>query len=99
MRNIGARDYRLDLLKAVAITFVLIWHLKPVDVTAIPAPATVFNGILEQIPIVLGIFYYQVTLIGVPLFIIVSLYLFYGKIGADNYFRKRMIRILQIFAF
>lgn len=89
------RDNRLDFLKAISIIFVLIWHLRPL------------SFILDKdthiiIFFTAKIFKYlelQICLIAVPLFYIISLYLFFIKKPDNQYFIFRITRILKIFLF
>lgn len=90
------RDYGLDTLKAVSITFVLLWHLQPfryflqVDITIVNKIFIVFFHILN----------FQIFLTAVPVFILVSIYLFFEKAQKNyHYLKKRVIRIFQLFAF
>lgn len=90
-----ARDNRLDTLKAISIIFVLIWHLRP------------FNFILDKdthtyIYLIAKIFInleLQLFLTAVPLFYIVSLYLFLIKNPDIKYFKSRIIKVLKTFLF
>jgi hypothetical protein len=88
------RDYDLDLLRSIGIILVVLWHLLPIrwDVDKLTFG---FNpGYL------LYFFYTQFTLIAVPLFYIISIYLFYLKSNNSfPYFKKRMIRISILFIF
>lgn len=89
------RDNRLDTLKAISIIFVLIWHLCP------------FNFILDKnthliiyiAAKILRNVELQLFLTAVPLFYIVSLYLFLIKNPDNKYFKSRIIKILKIFSF
>ena len=90
-----ARDNRLDTLKAISIIFVLIWHLRPfyfiLDKNTnsfIYIAAKIFRN-LELL----------LFLIAVPLFYIVSLYLFLIKKPDNKYFKSRIIKIFNIFSF
>lgn len=87
------RDHRLDLLKAVAIAMVVFWHLQQ---GRQPGPAFVPN---PATPIQL--YNYQVSLVAVPTFLLVSLVLFFRKLepGDLSYLRKRFVRIGGAFAF
>lgn len=88
------RDSSLDALKAVSICFVLIWHLHPVGFSIRPNAHKL--AFLPQY--LVKIFEYQVLLVAVPTFIIVSLYLFFLKQG-NNYFKKRIYHLLKVFLF
>lgn len=61
--EVGARDRRLDSLKGVAIILVLLWHLQP------------FAG-LGRLWRISWVFNWQLSLLGVPVLYLVSLYLF-----------------------
>lgn len=97
MDNFLQRDTRLDYVKALAISLVLIWHLKPIDILSTNKSAIfikVFNFLWWQ-------FNLQVTLVAVPLFLLVSLFLLYQKIKTHplDYIHKRCRRIGEVFLF
>lgn len=95
MRDNTGRDPRLDLAKALAISFVLFWHLKPLKLEK--------SGslILSTFDTLIKSFYVHITLIAVPLFIIVSLYIFYQRIecSSNNYIAKRIRRLGEVYIF
>ena len=87
------RDAGLDLLKAISIIFVLLWHLQPFKFFQ-------ESGIISNIfNYLLDIFNIQVSLTAVPIFIVVSLYLFFATSNNHNDLKKRLARILQVFIF
>lgn len=93
------RDYRLDLLKALAMLLVLFWHLQPVKVLASSDRSagsfSIVSGIVQA-------FNYQITLIAVPSFLIVSLYLFLKRSETSNsiyHMIGRIRRPLKLFIF
>jgi len=83
------REPRLDRLKAIALSFVLVWHLHPIYVDGSRAIAAVVRW-----------FDFEISLTAVPTFILVSLLLFYPKaaLGARA-LAKRLWRLTQIFLF
>jgi hypothetical protein len=89
------RDNRLDALKAISITFVLIWHLHPIsfliDNQTHPIILVVAK-IVKDLEV-------QLTLTAVPLFYLVSLYLFFLKNQNLEYLQSRLIKLSKIFAF
>lgn len=92
------RDHRLDVIKAISIILVLCWHLQPLDITAPKLTDFHISGIFRE-----GIktFYSQVTLLGVPSFILVSLYLYFQNLNdrGYSYTRTRLVHLLKLFAF
>lgn len=90
------RDTRLDLAKAIAILLVLFWHLQPIIILG--TNRTIFSSIIE---FWLMQFYNQITLIAVPVFILVFLYLYYQKAEAAplEYLNKRWRHLVALFAF
>lgn len=97
MKDGQERDIRLDLTKAIAISLVLIWHLQPIQVTLTEGSGLFVKLLkygMEQ-------FYYQVSLVAVPLFFLVSIFLYFEK-TRDNVFeytKKRFIRVAKVFLF
>jgi fucose 4-O-acetylase-like acetyltransferase len=91
------RDYRLDILKALCISLVLIWHLETIDIST-RIQAYHVNIILKE---AIKAFYFQVTLLAVPTFFIVSLYLLYRKLegSGQGYFVKRLSHLIALFLF
>lgn len=97
MDNKPERDPRLDLAKAIAISLVLLWHLQPLQLNVTGESAfsiKLLKFLVEQ-------FNYQITLLAVPLFLLVSIFLFFGKMQGQvaDYSRKRLLRIFEIFLF
>lgn len=91
------RDAGLDTIKAVSILLVVIWHIQPVRIGGMfsSAPAAVLS--LES---VVRFFYLHITLLAVPAFLLVSLYLFILKsLQQPVYWKKRLIRLVQIYIF
>jgi len=92
------RDSRLDLIKAICIVLVLFWHLQPIDIAAPKLTQYHFDLLLKE-----GIktFYLQVTLLAVPTFLLVALYLYFGKLAKHGYkyLWIRLPRLIQIFLF
>ncbi len=97
--NFESRDYRLDILKATSIIFILFWHLKPLEISLIKE--TERNILCKFSTYLLYEFFYkQITLVAVPTFIVVSLFLFYGKLSQKKeYFKSRMNRLIELFVF
>jgi len=88
------RDYRLDLLKALAITLVLIWHLQPIKISTVHSSSQIgihIHSLLNWI--------YLKTLVAVPIFYFVSLLLFFKKTPSYLDLGKRVKRLLNIFLF
>ena len=87
-KGIQGRDLRLDTLRALAIVLVLLRHLQPLKFSSgFPAQHMSF-------------FHYQVTLVAVPIFYIVSLFLFYSH-SLDNttYLKRRLRRLSKLYVF
>lgn len=90
------RDYRLDVLKAISIVFVLLWHIQPVNFT-LTAPSDNFSFILKFL---IAGFNFQLSLIAVPTFYIVSLFLFFKKSKHDiTHSNKRIKRTTKVYLF
>lgn len=91
-----ARDAGLDIIRAVSIVLVVIWHLQPMNAEMLPATTAValWGGWAIKI------FYLNISLLAVPSLILISLYLFVAKLSEDeNYWKKRFLRLLQIYVF
>lgn len=79
------RNNSLDALKELSIAFVFIWNLRPfqfilndsTDVTVL-----VIAKILRDLEL-------QLSLTAVPIFYIVSLYLFFQESGGVKYLKKK----------
>lgn len=89
------RNNSLDALKALSIAFVFIWHLRPFqfiinDSTHITV--LVIAKIMRDLEL-------QLSLTAVPIFYIVSLYLFFQKSGGVTYFQKRITKLIKIYLF
>ena len=69
-----SRNYQLDIIKAIAISFVLIGHLETIDISAPKLQAYNFNIILKQAII---FFYFQIIFLAVAYFLLVSLFLYF----------------------
>ncbi len=79
--EVETRDARLDALKGVAIVLVLLWHLQP------------FAG-LGRFWRLTWVFNWQISLLGVPVLFLVSLYLFDRRASrGPSYAAKRLGRI------
>jgi len=56
------------------------------------------GSICHQVPN--QIFYWDISLLAVPTFILISLYLFVGKLSeAGDYWKKRFLRLIQVYVF
>ncbi|GFK94168.1 hypothetical protein NNJEOMEG_02008 [Fundidesulfovibrio magnetotacticus] len=85
------RRASLDWLKALLITFVVVWHARPwlLDAQAPFLARACF-----------GFFYFHATTLAVPTFLLVSLYLYFqGREAKPGYFGRRMARLLQLYLF
>ena len=89
------RDHRLDVLKAISIIFVLIWHLRPLSFI-LDKNTHIIIFLTAKIVRDLEL---QLCLTAVPLFYVVSLYLFFIKKPDFKYFLSRIIKIFKIFVF
>lgn len=89
------RDSRLDVIKATAIIFVLIWHLHPISFFIDENS----HAIIFTIAKIIKDLELQLTLTAVPLFYIISVYLFFLKKPDKNYLKNRIIKIIKIFGF
>ncbi|NER27548.1 MAG: hypothetical protein F6J89_07910 [Symploca sp. SIO1C4] len=75
------RDERLDFVKAISISLVLIGHLKPIIILSLQTPYAfikITHSILSQL-------FVNSILIAVPLFILTSLFLLFQKLQASGY--------------
>jgi hypothetical protein len=90
---IQGRDFRLDLLRAVAICLVLLWHIQPFNFEAVNSSADWLHRLPQYL--VSG-FNQQFTFFAVPTFCLVSLYLFYSHISF-SYFKRRMARLAVLY--
>ncbi len=84
----------LDTAKAVAISFVIFWHLKPLGIGDSVAGAT-----REHMQFALAVLYKQVAVSAVPLFMLVSLHLLYSKLEELGvvYALRRIRRLAALF--
>lgn len=91
-----ARNAGIDILKALCIVLVVIWHCQPVTPSMLPdnyAAALLGKQVLE-------FFYRNISLLAVPSFILISLYLFVGKLSeTEDYWKKRLPRLIQVYVF
>jgi hypothetical protein len=81
------RDPRLDRLKAIAISLVLVWHLHPIYVEG-------SRAVDEAV----RFFDFEMSLTAVPTFLLVSFALFYRRAGAGG-LAARLWRLFQIYLF
>ncbi|MEH1965075.1 acyltransferase family protein [Nostoc sp.] len=89
------RNNSLDILKALSIAFVLIWHLRPFRfIINNSTHVTVFliAKIIRDLEL-------QLSLTAVPIFYIVSLYLFFQKTSGVKYFQTRITKLIKIYLF
>jgi fucose 4-O-acetylase-like acetyltransferase len=95
--NALQRDTRLDFAKAIAISLVLFWHLVPIRIL-VTEKSTVLTKIIG---FGLTQFYLQISLVAVPMFLLVSMYLFYQKIEDSTLegMSKRVLRIGRVYLF
>jgi peptidoglycan/LPS O-acetylase OafA/YrhL len=91
-----SRDAGIDIIKAICIVLILIWHLQPISGGMLP-----YNNYASFLgKEAIRLFYYNITLLAVPTFILISLYLFIKKASQiENYWKKRAMRLIQIFLF
>jgi len=90
------RDVGIDLLKAICIVLVVVWHSKPISAVMLPDHHVIalWGGKVLQF------FYFNISLLAVPSFILISLYLFIGKLSrVEDYWKKRLLRLVQIYVF
>ena len=90
------RNHALDLLKAVAIVGVVLWHAQPVTIVS-SSSGIVATG-LKILFYALG---YHVALLAVPTFLAVSLYLFADRaaLRGPSYLMARLRRLTLVFGF
>ncbi len=91
-----SRDNGLDTLKSLAITLVLAWHLHPIKFLVNHESSLILNSLNQFIENILEP---QITLTAVPIFYIVSLYLFFQKTPNLSYLEKRIFTIGKLFIF
>jgi hypothetical protein len=90
------RNAGIDIIKAISIVLVLIWHIQPVTKEMLPSNSQTALWCNEA----LNFFYINLTLLAVPAFILVSLYLFINKVSQiENYWKQRLVRLIQVFLF
>ncbi|RCJ23888.1 hypothetical protein A6S26_20005 [Nostoc sp. ATCC 43529] len=89
------RNNSLDTLKALSITFVFIWHLRPFQFI-IDDSSQIHVLMIAKIIRDLEL---QLSLTAVPIFYIVSLYLFFKKFNDIKYLRKRLTKLIKIYLF
>ncbi|MCC5642247.1 acyltransferase [Nostoc sp. CHAB 5824] len=89
------RNNSLDALKALSIGFVLIWHLRPFEFIindSTNVTVLIIAKILRDLEL-------QLFLTAVPIFYIISVYLFFQKVGSVKYFQKRITKLIKIYLF
>jgi hypothetical protein len=91
-----SRNAGIDIIKAISIVLVLIWHIQPVTKEMLSSNYQTALLCSEA----LNFFYINLTLLAVPTFILVSLYLFITKAcRIDDYWKQRLMRLIQVFLF
>ena len=91
------RDHRLDILKAISICLVLFLHLAPLRFSSTTEEFSIYTTVITKL---VDGFNAQVCLLAVPIFIIVSLYIYFLKSHNDfNYTKKRILRLGEIYLF
>ncbi|RCJ33511.1 hypothetical protein A6770_17780 [Nostoc minutum NIES-26] len=88
------RNNNLDTLRALSIAFVFIWHLRPIQFI-VENDTHVIVLVIAKIMRDLEL---QLCLTAVPIFYLVSLYLFFQK-SSVNYFKLRIFRLIKIYLF
>lgn len=93
----NTRDNRLDFAKGLVAVFVLYAHLHPFDLTLDEKS----NILLKALAFALKQFYWQVILILLPTFLLVALFITFGRLEQHGspYFWKRIKRLLAISVF
>lgn len=90
------RDAGIDIIKAICIMLVVIWHLLPVTPEMLPAGSimALWGGRAIRF------FYFNISLLAVPTFVLISLYLFIRKLSeVKDYWKKRFLKLAQIYVF
>lgn len=88
------RIYWIDRLKALSIILVLVRHLRPFSVSRQG------QGITHILIFVQDLIYTQLTTLAVPVFFIISLYIFFGKrTTKKDYTIQRIVKLIGIFIF
>jgi hypothetical protein len=88
------RDHRIDIIKAISIILVLFWHFQPLHFNI--ESGHVFSYMLNRIN---SYFLYEISLIAVPSFYFISLYLFSIRDKTASYVIKRILRLVELFLF
>jgi hypothetical protein len=95
-QNTNPRDNSIDLIKSIAIVFILLLHLKPI----VPSDFTLDSFWVSGLSFLVDFLNKQIFLLSVPSFIIVSLYLYHKKYQQNIlYTKKRLTGLLKIFIF
>jgi peptidoglycan/LPS O-acetylase OafA/YrhL len=91
-----AREAGLDIVKAVCIVLVVVWHLQPITAGMLPVQTALALWGGRAI----HFFYFNISLLAVPSFILISLYLFFSKLSeVEDYWKKRFLKLVQIYVF
>ncbi|MBD2325767.1 acyltransferase [Alkalinema sp. FACHB-956] len=89
-----SRDQGLDLLKALSIIAVLLWHLQPIQLV------NVQNQVTRNFSYFIDAINQQLFLLAVPLFFVISLHLFLKKANSNSqYLYTRLTTLAKIFTF
>ncbi len=89
------RNNSLDRLKALSIIFVFLWHLRPFQFIISDRNHVTVLAIAK----IIRDLELQLCLTAVPIFYIVSLYLFFQKSSEIKYFKKRLAKLIKIYLF
>lgn len=92
-QRLHLRDLRLDAIKAGSMVLVFIWHLQPLKVDSAS------NGVLTfAADRLIRLFNFELTLIAVPAFFLVSLYLRCGKLSeSPGTFPRRLAKLVGLY--
>jgi len=92
----GLRDPRIDMVKAICILMVLIWHLQPVT-RSMMQPGTTAGALGWMF---LDFFYCYLAPLAMPAFICISTMLFVKRsLAAREYWKERLKRLIQLLIF
>jgi peptidoglycan/LPS O-acetylase OafA/YrhL len=90
------RQAGIDILKAICIMLVVVWHCQPFKSSMFPGDQFLLQIVRQTI----NFFYFNISLLAVPSFIFASLYLFFTKMSeSDDYWKKRFLRLVQVYVF